>query len=156
VTAVDANALGEMPADVCDVLMMTRASYMIEDPAAFLRDTWRMIRPGGLFLIDWVHGAAEKAALDLPDAHEYAGRAYPFLTTYCGADAVGASPAEFGALVRDAERRSFGWRVSRLLDRGRRNEMPVARYLDELRARLASAGKHLVEPATIAPTFKVL
>src|SRR5438093_2807698 len=50
VVAADVNALGALPADACDVLMMTRASYMVEDAAAFLADARRIVRPGGLLI----------------------------------------------------------------------------------------------------------
>jgi SAM-dependent methyltransferase len=156
VTPVDLNALGELPDDACDVLMMTRASYMIEDPSAFLRDARRMLRPDGLLLIDWVHGAAEKAVLDLPDAHAYGGRVYPFLTTYCDPESVAEFAAEFGALVRHADQRSLCRRVWTRLGRGRAIEAEAARYVDVLRTGLAAAGKHLIDAEAIAPTFKVL
>ena len=56
VERVDFNALDVVPDAVFDVLMMTRASYMITEPTAFLRETRRMLRPGGLMIIDWLRG----------------------------------------------------------------------------------------------------
>src|SRR5262249_52291330 len=43
VERIDFNALDAMPDAVCDVLMMTRASYMITEPTSFLRHTRRML-----------------------------------------------------------------------------------------------------------------
>ena len=46
--------------------------------------------------------------------------------------------------------------LGRTRGRGSRSPLTVATYADALREALARAGKHLVEPATVAPTFKVL
>ena len=89
---------------LCDVLMMTRASYMIADPPVFLRDTRRMLRPGGLMMIDWLHGAADAPRLDLPGHHEYDGRAYPFLTTYADAESLVERAEAFEAFIRHVNR----------------------------------------------------
>ncbi len=156
VVAADLNALGDIPADSCDVLVMTRASYMIEDPPAFLRHTRRITRPGGLLVIDWVHGSAETPALDLPGGHEYDGRAYPFRTTYCDAEFLAEFAGEFGTFLRHVNRPAIGERVRRLLGGGARRDVTVATYLDTLREALRQAGKHLVEPDSLEPCFKVV
>ncbi len=41
----DINALANLPDNGCDVLTLLRASYFITDPAAFLTDAWRIVRP---------------------------------------------------------------------------------------------------------------
>ena len=156
VVRADMNALEDVGADQCDVLALTRGSYLIAHPPAFLRDARRIIRPGGLLVVDWLHGAAERPALDLPGRHDYEGRAYPFLTTYCDAESVAEFPAEFGALARHLARPPLGARLGALLRRGSTSEVTPANYLDSLRAALARAGKHLVEGAALDSTFKVL
>jgi SAM-dependent methyltransferase len=156
VVPADFNALGEIAGDACDVLMMTRASYMIEDPAAFLGEARRLLRPGGLLVIDWLHGSAETPALDLPGHHEYDGRRYPFRTTYCDAESLTDFAAEFGALIRHANRPTLRQRLRHPLGGTAPDPLTTATYLPTLRDRLARAGKHLVEPAALQPAFKVL
>jgi SAM-dependent methyltransferase len=169
VAAADFNALDGMPDAACDVLMMTRASYMIEDPRAFLRNTRRMLRPGGLMVVDWLHGAADAPRLDLPGHHEYEGRAYPFLTTYADTESLAECAEQFDAFIRHVNRPPWwvdlerpGRRVS--IDRRLRQllgKRPVGRltrdtYLDALRSALGRAGKRLVEPGTLPEYFKVI
>ena len=156
VTRADMNALDGIATDQCDVLVLTRASYLIDDPPAFLRDARRIVRPGGLLVVDWLHGASERPALDLPGRHEYEGRAYPFLTTYCDAESVAEFPAEFGGLVRHLARPALGARLGALVGRRVASGVTPATYVESLRAALARAGKHLVEPALLDATFKVL
>src|SRR5204863_4026451 len=100
VERADFNALATVPDAVCDVLMMTRASYMITEPSAFLRDTRRMLRPGGLMIIDWLHGAADAPRLDLPGHHEYEGRPHPFFTTYVDPESLADFAPDFDAFIR--------------------------------------------------------
>jgi len=156
IVSADMNALDTVAADQCDVLVLTRASYLIEDPSAFLRHARRIMRPGGLLVVDWLHGASERPALDLPGRHEYEGRVYPFLTTYCDAESVAEFPAEFGGLARHLARPTLAARLGALVGRGAAGEVTPATYVDSLRAALARAGKHLVEPAALDSTFKVL
>ncbi|HYB41794.1 MAG TPA: methyltransferase domain-containing protein [Candidatus Methylomirabilis sp.] len=169
VTAADFNALGGFPDAACDVLLMTRASYLIADPAAFLRDTRRMLRPGGLMIIDWLHGAAEAPRLDLPGHHEYEGRAWPFLTTYADAESLAEFGGEFDGFIRHANRPpswvdlerpgrrvSIGRRVRHLLEKRPPDGLTRATYLDALRGSLGRAGKHLVEPDALETHFKVV
>jgi SAM-dependent methyltransferase len=156
VMAVDMNALEDIPTAACDVLMLTRASYMIADPPVFLGHARRIVRPGGLLVIDWLHGAADTPALHLPGHHEYEGRAYPFCTTYCDAPSLAEFAAEFAAFLRHVNRPPVGERIRRAIGCGSRHDVTVATYLDTLRAALARAGKHLVEPDTLEPCFKVV
>jgi len=156
VMAADFNALGGIAEDSCDVLMMTRASYMIEDPPAFLRHARRILRPDGLVIIDWIHGSSDAPRLDLPGRHEYGDQACPFLTTYCDAESVHEFAGEFADLLRHVNRSTVGERVRRALGRETRREVTVATYLDTLRAVLGRAGKHLVEPRGLDPFFKVV
>jgi SAM-dependent methyltransferase len=169
VVRADFNALDGVPDAACDVLMMTRASYMIEDPQAFLRHTRRMLRPGGLMIIDWLHGSADAPRLDLPGHHEYEGRAYPFVTTYADAESLGECAGPFEAFIRHVNRPPswidpdhpgrrvpIGRRLRRLLGQRPAGNLTRATYLDALRTALGRAGKHLVEPDTLEEHFKVI
>ena len=169
VLTVDFNDLGALPGDACDVLVMTRASYMIEAPAAFLADARRIVRPGGLMIVDWLHGAAEAPLLTLPGHHVYEGRAHTFHTTYCDAESVAEFAGEFGALIAHVNRPPAwvnlerpgaavpaGERLRRLVGGGPRRQVTAATYLGTLRDELGRAGKHLIEPGDLAPHFKVV
>ena len=169
VEAADMNALEALPEGSCDVLMMTRASYMIEDPQAFCRHTRRMLRPDGLMVIDWLHGAADAPRLDLPGHHEYDGRAYPFLTTYVDEESLVECAEAFEAFIRhvnrppswvDLERPGrpvpIARRLRRVLGKRAVGSLTRATYREALRAALGRAGKHLVEPDTLEEHFKVI
>lgn len=169
VIAADFNALDGVAEDACDVLMMTRASYMIQDPPAFLRDTRRMLRPGGLMVIDWLHGSADAPRLDLPGHHEYEECACPFFTTYGDSESLAEFGGEFDAFIRHVNRPP-SWvdlerpgtrvpltkRFRRMIGPARRGDLTRAAYLGVLRETLRRAGKHLIEPDTLGAYFKVV
>jgi hypothetical protein len=169
VEPADFNALAGVSDAVCDVLMMTRASYMITEPSAFLRDTRRMLRPGGLMIIDWLHGAADAPRLDLPGHHEYEGRPHPFFTTYVDPESLVECAPEFEAFIhhvnrpplwvdveRPGGRVSMARRVPRMMSRVPEGTLTRAGYLDTLKDTLGRAGKHLIEPEALASCFKVV
>jgi SAM-dependent methyltransferase len=169
VEPVDMNALDAVAPASCDVLVMTRASYMIEDPKAFLRDTRRILRPGGLMVIDWLHGAAAAPRLDLPGHHEYEGRRYRFLTTYADAPSLDVGAEAFEAFIRHVNRPPawvdveqpgrpvpIGRRLRKALLAGPPGDLTRGTFLDRLGAALARAGKHLVEPETVGEHFEVI
>ena len=159
VMRADFNALGGLPTEACDVLMMTRASYMVEDPRAFLAGARRLLRPGGLMIVDWVHGAADAPVLDLPGVHEYEGRTVRFRTTYVDPAALAECLGEFGAFIRHVNRPPGRGPLGALKDwlGGRPSRgLTEATYIDALRADLQRAGGHLVEPALMEEFFKVV
>ena len=156
VIRADFNALGNLPAAACDVLMMTRASYMVEGPRAFLAGARRLLRPGGVMIVDWVHGSADAPVLDLPGAHEYEGERYRFQTTYADAAFVAEFPAEFAAFIRHVNRPpAIGAALKRLAGGGAARDITPATYLDALRTDLERAGGHLVGPEVMEEFFKV-
>jgi SAM-dependent methyltransferase len=168
VIRADFNALGNLPAGACDVLMMTRASFMVEDPRAFLSGARRLLRPGGIMIVDWVHGAADAPVLDLPGAHEYEGGRYRFRTTYADPAFVAEFPAEFEALICHVNRPPWrtnveapgarvpiGAALKRLVGGGPKRDVTLATYIDALGADLARADGHLVGPEVMEEFFKV-
>lgn len=169
VRAADFNDLGPLPGDACDVLMLTRASYMIEDPGAFLAGVRRILRPEGLAIVDWLHGAADRPALDLPGHHDYEGRPYrsapPMPTPRPWASGVGSfaallahvdRPPARGPLGPRGARWSRGHGLRRLLGGGPARAEARGDYLVALRLALARAGKRLLEPEDLAGCFTVV
>lgn len=156
VIRADFNALEDLPAAACDVLMMTRASYMVEDFRAFLSGARRLLRPGGVMIVDWVHGAADAPVLDLPGAHEYEGGRYRFRTTYADGAFVAEFPREFEALIRHVNRPpAIGAALKRLVGGAPARDITLATYLDALRLDLERAGGHLVGPELMEEFFKI-
>lgn len=170
VERADFNDLKGVPDDACDVLVMSRASYMIAAADEFLDHARRIIRPGGLAVVDWLHGCADVPALGLPGMHEYGPHQAPFITTYCDPQFVAEFPGEFDAFLRHVNRppssvnlvspgRSvpLGQRVERML-RFRRQAPEITREncLDAMRTTLGRASKRLIEPETLARYFTIL
>jgi hypothetical protein len=56
---VDFNDLKSVPDEACNVLVMSRGADMITAAAEFLDHARRIIRPGGIAIVDWLHGRAE-------------------------------------------------------------------------------------------------
>jgi SAM-dependent methyltransferase len=167
--AQDLNALAALPAGSCDVLTLFRGSLFIEDPPAFLASARRLLRPGGLFVVDWLHGLSGAPVLDLRGAPRYDGVAVPFRTTYVDPELVAGFPREFAAFLAHVNRPpvwadvevpgrvvALATRARRLLGRRPRARVAPAAYVDTLRAALAAAGKHLVEPPLLQRHFRVL
>lgn len=168
VVRLDFNALAGVPDNACDVLLMSRASYMIETPRAFLSHVGRLVRPGGVAIVDWVHGSADAPALDLPGFHEYDGQRCGFFTTYVDPAFPAEWRAEFEAFLRHVNRppwtagvtpprgrRALGALIRRLVGRGPRRSVTLATYIDVLRDDLGRAGRHLIEPGVMEEFFKV-
>ena len=165
----DLNALETLPADGCDVLTLFRASYFITQPAAFLAEARRIVRSGGLVIVDWLHGLSDAPVLDLRGAPRYGGGSTPFTTTYLDAQMLSEFPDEFGALIRhvnrppawaDVERPGvpvpLGVRLRRLFGGGPRRNVTLGTYPAACRAELERAGKHLIEPPLMEQHFKVV
>jgi hypothetical protein len=165
----DINALGSLPDDACDVLALFRASMLIAQPATFLADAQRIVRPGGLVIIDWLHGLSNAPVLDLRGDPRYGGAATPYTTTYLDAEFPAEFPDVFEAFLRHLNRPPtwanveqpgvpvrLGERARRLLGLGPRRDVALRDYLSTCREEFARAGKHLVEPALMDQHFKVL
>jgi hypothetical protein len=170
VERVDFNDLKGFPDNACDVLMMSRAAYMITAAEEFLDQARRIVRPGGLAIVDWLHGVADAPVLDLPGVHDYGRHQAPFLTTYCDPQFVADFPREFDAFLRHVNRPP-SWvnletpgrplplarRIERLLSS--RQEGPGltrANCLEAMQTALSRAGKRLIEPETMARYFTIV
>lgn len=165
----DVNELARLPDNGCDVVTLLRASYFIADPASVLGHLRRLLRPGGLAVVDWLHGVSDAPVLDLRGGPRYETGVAPYLTTYADPDFLAEFPAEFEAFIRHVNRPPGGAnverpgaplavaeRVRRLLGGGPRRDVSRADYLDTLRTDLERAGKRLVEPPVLEPFFKVV
>jgi hypothetical protein len=141
---------------------------MVEDPRAFLSGVRRLLRPGGIMIVDWLHGSAGAPVLDLPGFHEYEGRRYRFWTTYADPAFVEEFPREFGAFIGHVNRPPsrtnvggpgarlpVGAALKRLVGGGPGRGVTAANYIDALRADLTRAGGHLVGPEVMEEFFKV-
>lgn len=169
VRAVDINALGDVPGDACDVVTLFRASYFIRNPPEFLENLRRLLRPGGLAVVDWLHGLSDAPVLDLAGDPRHGGAATPFLTTYIDPGFLSEFPDEFDAFLGHVNRPpwwcnvdrpgaplSAGERLRRLLRSDRRRDVSRATYVETLRGDLRQAGKTLIEPALMESRFRVI
>ena len=169
VRAQDLNALENLPDNSCNVFTLFRASYFIADPPAFLSHVRRLVRPGGVAVIDWLHGLSDAPVTDLPGDPRYGDTASPFMTTYADAAFLAEFSAEFDAFLQHVNRPPW-WvnveqpgaalplreQVRRLLGQRPHRQVTRATYLDTLRSDLARAGKHLIEPPLVEQHFKVV
>lgn len=168
VRPLDLNELESLPDGACDALALFRGSYFITDPARFLAGARRVLRPGGLAVIDWLHGLSDAPVLDLRGDPRYGTRPTPFTTTYADPQMLTEFPTEFAAFIRHVNRPP-AWanleqpgapvglreRLRRTLGGGPRRQLTLETYLDACRAELARAGKHLIEPSLMEQHFKV-
>jgi len=168
VRPLDLNHLEALPDAACDVVTLFRASYLVADPPSFLGHLRRILRPGGLAVVDWVHGCSDAPVLDFPLDAGYGGLPSPYVTTYLDPHFLAELPGEFEAFIRHVNRPPgranvdrpgvavpAAERLRRLLRGGPRRRLSLATYADALRGDLARAGKWLVEPSLLEPHFKV-
>ncbi len=167
---VDFNDLKSVPDEACNVLVMSRGAYMIRAAEEFLDHARRIIRPGGIAIVDWLHGRAEASALDLLGMHDYGRHQGLFITTYCDPQFIAEFPGEFDAFPRHVNRPpwwvnladsgrplSLARRVERqLFFRRQGPEITRANCLDAMRPALSRAGKRLIERETLAQYFTIL
>ena len=158
-----------LPDDACDVLAIFRASMFVARAAEFLADVRRIVRPGGLVVIDWLHGLSNAPVLDLRGHPRYGGEPTPCTTTYLDTEFPAKLPDAFEAFLRHVNRPPtwanierpgvpvpFGERIRRLLGQGPRRDVTRGTYLHICREELARAGKHLIEASQMEQHFKVL
>lgn len=169
VTALDVNDLGRLADDAYDVVTLFRGSYFIGDAGSFLAGVRRILRPGGIFIADWLHGLSDAPVLDLRGDPRYGGGSTPFITTYADPQMLAEFPEEFSAFIQhvnrppswvDTERPGapvpISTRVARAFGAGPRRHLTLATYLDACRTELGRAGKQLIEPAVMEQYFKVV
>lgn len=171
---LDLNDLSALDDNAYDVVTLSRASLFIADPERFLADLSRILRPGGLAVIDWLHGLSNAPLLAMPGTPQYGGEAVPFLTTYGDAQFLSEFPREFAAFIRHVNQPPWWVDMTRL---GRRRTVmegfrrwlagagkgTVPRelltpetYLQTLEDQLTRAGKRLVGAPVLETHFKVL
>lgn len=169
VRPLDLNALEDLPDAACDVLALFRASYFINDPPRFLAQVRRILRPGGIAVIDWLHGLSNAPVIDLRGDPRYGGGPTPFVATYCDEAFLREFRGEFEEFLRHVNRPPawanvdrpgrpvpWGQRLGRILGRGPRHSLTVGHYLDAARTALEAAGKHLIGPELMEQCFKVI
>ena len=143
---------------------------MIAVAEEFLDHARRIVRPGGLIIVDWLHGVAAAPVLHLPGRHDYPGHPAPFLTTYCDPQFIAEFPEEFEAFLRHVNRPpvwvsleapgarvALGQRIKRMLS-PRPAGPAVTRdsCLQATRTALSRVGKRLIEPELMAQYFTIL
>ena len=168
VRPLDLNALEGLPDAACDVLALFRSSYFISDPPRFLVQARRVLKPGGLAVIDWLHGGSDAPVLGIDGDEEYGGSS-PRLTTYCDPQFPREFRGEFEHLLRHVNRPPawvnvgkpgtpvpFRERVRRALRGEPRSRVALAGYVEALRESLEGRGKHFLGPELMEQHFKVL
>lgn len=169
VRRLDVNRPDELPRACCDVLTLFRASYFIADPPRTLAGLRRMLRPGGLAIVDWLHGSSDAPVLGMPLDPRCGGEASPSMSTYVDPIFLAEFPREFGGLIAHVNRPPWGvnveqpgvpvgalGRLRQLAGRRPRRHLTAAGYIGALRADLGERGRHLVEPSLLEQHFKVL
>ncbi len=165
----DINTLENLPDNSCDVLTLFRASCFITDPPRFLSSARRLLKPGGIAIIDWLHGLSDAPVLDLGGDPRHGSSPTPFLTTYVDAGFLTDFLPEFHAFLRhvndppswvNLERPGtpvpLRERIRRALGSDPRHHVSRGDYVETLRAELERAGKHLIEPGLMELYFKVV
>jgi SAM-dependent methyltransferase len=71
VERLDINKLDGLPSGACDVITLFRASFFIRDQRHVLAGFHRILRPGGIAVIDWLHGHSDYPVLDLGPGQQY-------------------------------------------------------------------------------------
>jgi SAM-dependent methyltransferase len=168
VRPLDLNALEDLPDAACDVLALFRSSYFISDPPRFLGQARRVLRPGGLAVIDWLHGVSDAPVLGVEGDEGYGGSA-PRLTTYCDPHFPREFRGEFESFLRHVNRPPawvnvekpgtavpFRERVRRTFWGGPRGSVSAEAYGEALRGALQREGKHFIGPELMEQHFKVL
>jgi SAM-dependent methyltransferase len=166
---VDLNGLDEMPAGACDVATVLRSSFFVTDPPRFLRDLRRLLRPGGLAIVDWLQGCSDAPVLDFPLDPRYGDAPSPFVSTYMDAAFIAQFPDEFDRFIKDLNRPPWSAnlarpgeplgvaeRLLRIAELGPQRRISRATYAETLRADLHRAGKQLVEPELLERHFEVV
>lgn len=169
VRPLDMNVLEGLPDAACDVLALFRASYFINNPPRFLAQARRVLRPGGLAVIDWLHGVSDAPVLGVQGDEGYGGGSTPRITTYCDPQFPREFTEEFERFLRHVNRPPawtniekpgtpvpFRERVRRALMSGPRGSVTVAGYGEAVREALEREGKHLIGPELMEQYFKVL
>lgn len=169
VIQADLNDLGALPESACDVLTVFRASYFVTSPPTFLGEARRIVRPGGLLIVDWLHGLSDAPVLGLPGDPRHGGQSTPFTTTYADPQMLVDFASEFDAFLRHVNRPPawadvehpgarvpLATRIARILGARPRRHVTRDTYLEGCRAELERAGKHLIEPALMARYFEVV
>ncbi|HZJ72937.1 MAG TPA: hypothetical protein VFF36_18515, partial [Planctomycetota bacterium] len=169
VRPLDFNRPDELPRACCDVLTLLRASYFIADPARTLAGLRRMLRPGGLAIVDWLHGSSDAPVLGMPLDPRCGGEAAPSMSTYMDPIFLAEFPREFGGLIAHVNRPPSGVnveqpgvplgaraRLRQLVNRRPRRDLTPGGYIHALRGDLGQRGRQLVEPSLLEQHSKVL
>jgi hypothetical protein len=65
VSRLDVNDLDGLDLRSCAVVTLLRTSVFIRNPQRVLTGFHRILRPGGMAIVDWLHGSSDAPVLDL-------------------------------------------------------------------------------------------
>jgi len=143
----DINSIANLSSDSFDLVTLFRSSYFIEDKNKFLSNLSRILRPGGLAFIDWLHGSSDAPVVGFGGGGPvYDGIERLFRTTYLDNIFIDSFSDEFEALFRHINRPPRTGRfgaIRAILDKPI-NNVTLVNYYEKLSRTLAERDFELI------------
>jgi SAM-dependent methyltransferase len=146
----DLNDMSAIEFGSANLVTLFRASMFIEDKHKFLASLKCVLRPGGVALIDWLHGYSDAPVIDfMGGGPVYAGEQRKFRCTYLDTTFLTEHPAPFQALLAHVNRPPKSGVLGAFFAK-RVNTLTIANYSVRLRAALAARDYELIDEADLA------